>query len=125
MLSILDCNARTQNSQLEEINKNLQQFIAANSQKYNLQYDRRKYSLQELLGSEPTEIKYLQGKTISAKEVKRILKKLKPDSNPEQLLRQLREKDLINPYKSKYSSKLSGKYYLSSILDYLKSLNFS
>jgi len=72
-------------------------------------------------GIKPEDIDNNQGKTISANHVKRILKQLNPDCTPEQLLRQLREKIIIKPFKSKFSSKFSGKYYLASIIDYIKS----
>lgn len=73
------------------------------------------------LGIKPEDIENSQGKTVSANELKQILEKFKPDFNSEQLLRRLREENIIKPYKSKLSSKSSGKYYLSSVIEYIKS----
>ena len=65
---------------------------------------------------------YNPNELIPASEVISILKILSPEKKSDQLLRKLRINGSIKPYKSKLSSKNSGKYHIYSFMKYIKSL---
>lgn len=59
---------------------------------------------------------------VPASVVLNVLKIVSPECTPEHLIRKLRSDGIIRPYKSKYSSKFSGKYYTNSVVEYINSL---
>ena len=59
---------------------------------------------------------------VPASVVLDVLKVVSPECTPEHLIRKLRDDGVIRPYKSKYSSKFSGKYYTNSVVEYINSL---